>query len=768
MKASRRVRVEGIVQGVGFRPFVYALAERYALAGQICNDAAGVSIDIEGDEPALDAFLRSLRGDAPALAVIDEVRWQPQPLGGFHEFKIAASRSAPTRRALVSPDTSTCADCLRELFDPSDRRYRYPFINCTNCGPRFTIIEGVPYDRERTTMSTFTMCDACATEYDNPRDRRFHAQPNACADCGPRVRLLDAHGHEDATEDPIARTAELISEGAIVAVKGLGGYHLACDASNQDAVHRLRRRKHREDKPFALMTASLDDARRLCIIDAAEEALLTSKRRPIVLLRRRDPSPVAADVAPGQPTLGIMLPYTPLHHLLLAAAGRPLVMTSGNVSDEPIAYRDADASARLRSIATHFLVHDREIRMRCDDSVTRVVAGRCVMLRRSRGYAPAPIAVPAPFAVPVLACGADLKNTFCLGKGKHAFVSHHIGDLHEHEARVSFEQGIAHFQHLFDIAPAVIAHDLHPDYASTTYAQAIALPHIAVQHHHAHIASCMAEHGLKGPVIGVAFDGTGYGGDGTLWGGEFLIAGYESFERVAHLEYAPLPGGEAAIRGPWRMAASWLRQTYGDGFESLDIDFSRRLRVRPWPLLKQAIDHDVNCPKTSSIGRLFDAVASLAGVRDTINYEGQAAIELEMSADEACTDTYPVEWDEGTPIVLRGQPIIRAVVDDLLARVPVGIIAAKFHNTIAAAITALCVRIATERAITDVALGGGVFQNQRLLVAATASLTNAGLNVFVPEQLPANDGGIALGQAVVANARIIAGSAATPVSAGRG
>ncbi len=763
----RRIRVEGIVQGVGFRPFVFNLAQRFRLAGWVLNDTQGVVIEVEGDACALDDFMRALQCDAPSLARIAHVAGERVSPQGEREFRIAPSHGDAEKRAWISPDASICDHCLRELFDPRDRRYQYPFINCTNCGPRFTIVKDVPYDRPLTTMAVFALCADCQQEYDEPRDRRFHAQPNACAKCGPRVRLQSSViRHPSSVEgyEVIEAAARLLRDGHIVAIKGLGGYHLACDATNEDAVARLRARKHRYDKPFALMVANAETARELCDSGEAEEQLLTSHRRPIVLLRQREPSRVASQVAPQQKYLGVMLPYTPLHYLLFdalrrsAVGGRPsvLVMTSGNVSDEPIAYRDDDARARLSSLADFFLAHDREIHIRCDDSVTRVVNNTELVIRRSRGYAPEPIQTPLEFREPILATGAHLKNTFCLARGHEVFVSHHIGDLENYETLKSFTAGIEHFKRLFDIEPRVIAHDVHPDYLSTKYAQAqcsIASLQslIPVQHHHAHIASVMGEHGLSGPVIGVAFDGTGYGTDGTIWGGEFLVADSADFERAAHLDTIPLSGGEQAIHQVWRLAAAWLDKVYGDDFLNLDIAFVRRLDRAQWRVLKQMAARNINAPRSSAMGRLFDAVAALVGGRAVANYEAQAAIELEMMADETRGESYPFAVSDTNPRVLTMDATIRAIVGDLQRNVEPSIIAAKFHNTIARAIAQVCDAIRRERGLAQVALGGGVFQNALLLRWAFAELHALHFEVFVPKQLPPNDGGISFGQAIVAN-----------------
>ncbi len=688
----RRIVVQGIVQGVGFRPFVYGQARSRDLVGFVLNDSQGVTIEVEGVDAALDGFERAMREQAPPLARIDSVTTELIPARHDNAFIISHSQKGQERRALISPDSSTCDDCLRELFDPADRRYHYPFINCTNCGPRFTIVQDVPYDREKTTMRVFPMCPVCRAEYDDPRNRRFHAQPNACPVCGPQVRLIEWNSprSEVAAADAISLAAHHLADGAILAIKGLGGYHLACDAFNEEAVQRLRQRKHREAKPFALMVPDLETARQLCQVSDAEAALLQSHRRPIVLLTRQPASMVASEVAPACDTLGIMLPYTPLHHLLLRAVAaateaertaRPaaLVMTSGNVSDEPIAYRDDDARRRLASIANGMLTHNRDIHMRCDDPVMRIAAGGEQFFRRSRGYAPEPIPLSLELPVPLLACGGHLKNTFCLGKEKRAFLSHHIGDLENLETLTSFREGIAHFQRLFDIYPEAVAYDLHPEYLATKYALDAPIPQkIGVQHHHAHIASVLAEHGLRDAVIGVAADGTGYGTDGAIWGCEIMSADLSGFERLAHLAYIPLPGGEQAVRQPWRVAAAYLVQAFGDDFLELDIPFVRQLDRSKWHALSQMMSRNLNSPPTSSLGRLFDAVAALLGVRREVIYEGQAAIELEVLARSGQADAleapsariYPFtigDQGEQVPAQLDVRPLVRAIVGDITA-----------------------------------------------------------------------------------------------------
>jgi len=753
-----RILVEGIVQGVGFRPFVHTLATGLGLAGFVGNDAAGVFAEVEGDPAAVERFRDLLVSQAPPLALIDRVEAVAIPPTGAARFEIAASVPGGERSTLISPDTATCDDCLRELMDPADRRYRYPFVNCTNCGPRFTIIRSVPYDRPFTTMAGFPLCDACAAEYHDPADRRFHAQPVCCPACGPALALLGRDGRA-APGEPLAEAAARLREGAVVAVKGLGGYHLAADAASEPAVAALRARKHREDKPFAVMVADLDTARALGQVDPAEAAMLTSPRRPIVLLRRRPPgsgAAVAASVAPGNRSLGVMLPYTPLHHLLLAEVGRPIVLTSGNVSDEPIAYLDDEARERLGGIADWFLTHDRPIHVRADDSVVRAFGGRELPLRRSRGFAPQPLGLPWPFPRHVLACGAELKHTFCLAKGGHAFLSHHIGDLENYETYRSFTEGVEHFRRLFAVEPVVVAHDLHPEYLSTKYAlelEGVGLE--GVQHHHAHVAACLADNGEPGPVLGVAFDGLGYGPDGTIWGGELLVADLESFRRVGHLELVPMPGGTAAIKEPWRMAAAWLDAAF-EGRVPQRLNVVGRNRAR-WERVVALARSGTASPATSSAGRLFDAVAAILGVRDTINYEGQAAVELEQLADPSETAAYRVRITgpdvDGGLLRLGGTDLVRAVVSDVTAGVAAPLVAARFHNGLAGATVAACQQLRDTTGLGTAALSGGVFQNMLLLERTVAALEQEGFRVLVHSRVPPNDGGISLGQAAVAAAR---------------
>jgi hydrogenase maturation protein HypF len=745
------VRAEGIVQGIGFRPFVYSLATGLGLGGLVGNDADGVFAEVEGPPTAVREFIRSLERKAPPLARIDRITTAAMAPVGTASFEIVPSGPAGQRRVLVAADTATCADCLRELSDPADRRFGYPFINCTNCGPRFTIVRDVPYDRPLTTMAGFAMCQECAAEYHDPANRRFHAQPTCCPECGPRLALADAAGRAlTGDPEPLAGAARLLREGRIVAVKGLGGYHLAADASSEEAVAALRARKHREDKPFAVLAADLTAARELCSVDATAARLLTSQARPIVLLPRPPGhrAGVARATAPGNRHLGVMLPYTPLHHMLARAVGRPLVMTSGNVSDEPIAYRDADALARLSPIADAFLTHDRAIHVRTDDSVVRALRGRPMPIRRSRGYVPEPVTVRGGFPRPVLACGAELKNTFCLAKENHAFVSHHIGDLENAETLRSFTEGIEHFQRLFDVTPRVVAHDLHPEYLSTKYALELDDIDIqGVQHHHAHIASCLADNGADGPVIGVAFDGTGYGTDGTIWGGEFLIADYADFSRGGHLLPVPMPGGQAAIRQPWRMAAAYLDAASPDR-----LDVWRRNQER-WAAVVSMARRGVNSPLTSSAGRLFDAVAAILGVRDAVTYEGQAAIELEQLADPGERGAYHAAFEPAEPFRVRGGDLVQAAVSDLGRGTPGEIVAARFHNGMAAMVEAGCSLLRERHGLGTVALSGGVFQNMLLFEQAAERLEARGFRVLTHSRVPCNDGGISLGQAVVAAAR---------------
>lgn len=805
--ATRRrigITVQGTVQGVGFRPFVYRLAREEALAGHVLNDSRGVEIEVEGDASAIARLLARVVAEAPALARIDALVSRELGTRGGDGFEIRASVTgagadagagagagarAAGAGAVVAPDAGTCGDCLAELLDPADRRYRYPFINCTNCGPRLTIIDGTPYDRGRTTMRSFAMCAICAEEYRNPANRRFHAQPNACPACGPRARLLAPDGSPWPTDaDAVLAATALLAGGAIVAIKGLGGYHLAAVAGDERAVARLRARKHREHKPFALMVSNVETAGAFLALGDAERALLDSPARPIVLARRRigplfaasvaasGAVSVAASVAPRNPELGVMLAHAPLHHLLLhdltALTGDPavLVMTSGNVSDEPVAFTDIDAVTRLGDVADALLTHDRPIRHRVDDSVARVAAGGVRMVRRSRGYVPVPLLLPMPTRADLLACGAQQKSTFCLARGTRAWISHHIGDLEHPAALAAYADGVTQFERLHDVHPQIVVHDLHPGYASTAYALARdEVELLGIQHHHAHLAACLAEHGL-GPdavAVGAIFDGTGYGSDGTVWGGEILVGGLGGFERVGHLHQIRLPGAEAAIREPWRVALAWLVSMHGAGGSGGDgaadpappIPTALRGAVDParWrSVARVAVDPSFS-PLTSSVGRLFDAVAALCGIAPQVSYDGQAAVELTSAAVGCRPRGYEIAVVErvgGAPrFSLDPRAMIAQIAADCAAGFPVGEIAAGFHVSLARATAEVCAQAASTAGTDLVVLSGGVFQNRRLLELSAAALSAIGLRVLIPRMVPANDGGISFGQAAIAAAQ---------------
>jgi hydrogenase maturation protein HypF len=756
--------VRGTVQGVGFRPFVFSLARRRALRGRVLNNGSGVFIDVEGDCRIIEQFINDLTSNPPTLSLIESVeRNDDLDPAHYDDFRIVESRSDGETLPTISVDVATCADCLRELFDPRDRRHRSPFVNCTTCGPRDTIIEDVPYDRAKTTMRHFEMCAACRAEYENPLDRRFHAEPTACPVCGPRLYLADSSGQEIVTDETAGQNAidcacSLLKMGKILAVKGIGGFHLACDARDHAVVARLRQSKYREDKPFAMMARSVEVVREHCFVSKAEEQLLSSVRRPIVLLEKRPRTALPVAIAPRVGTFGFMLPYSPLHHLLLENFDGPLVMTSGNLSDEPICYRDEEAGGRLGSIADHLLLHDRPVHMRADDSVARVVRGHEVLLRRARGYAPAPVKTTFKFGRQILACGAELKNTFCLARDRHAFISHHIGDLENLETLHSFRQGIEHFKRLFYLQPEVVAYDLHPEYLSTKYAQSLddIEARVGVQHHHAHVASCMADNRIEGAVIGVAMDGLGFGTDGRMWGGEFFVADFGDAERIAHLEYVPMPGGAKAIREPWRMAAVYLQRAFGDEFLNLNLPFVENMDRRAWTTLRRMVATETNSPETSSMGRLFDAVSSLLGLRNVVNYEGQAAIELEAIADRGFAQSYEFEIGADGETI-KAEALIRRAVEDLLEGVSGGEVSARFHLGVARLISTLALRARDERGLERVVLSGGVFQNTFLLERTCRLLEDDGFKVFTHRRVPTNDGGISLGQAAVANARLASG-----------
>lgn len=763
-----RVHLSGVVQGVGFRPFVYGLAQRYSLTGWVRNSSSGVEIVVDGAAEALSGFVTALRSELPPLARIDSFDLCARAPEGFERFEIRPSRPEAGAFQPISPDVAICDDCLRELFDPADRRHRYPFINCTNCGPRYTIIRDIPYDRPLTTMAGFVLCEACAAEYHDPLDRRFHAQPVACPDCGPQPWLESTDGQVKATgEDTIPAARELLRTGHILAVKGLGGFHLACDAANPAAVTELRRRKLRVDKPFAIMMLDIAAVERHCLLNEAEAALLLSRARPIVILPRRPDSLLARDLAPNQDNIGVMLPYTPLHYLLLEREDsypEALVMTSGNLSEEPIAFTNQAARDQLVPLADAFLFHDRDIHMRCDDSVMRVLAMEdhaiTMPVRRSRGYAPFPVRLPWS-APPLLATGAELKNTFCLTRDTYAFLSHHIGDMENYETLRAFEDGVAHLERLFRVSPEAIAYDLHPNYMATRYAleraSAAGIPAIGVQHHHAHIAAGMVENGLSGKkkVIGVAFDGTGYGEDGAIWGGEFLIADYATYERAAYLRYVPLPGGDRAVREPWRVALAWLNVAGLPWEDDLPpVRFARQLGNDRLDVLRRQIDLGLNAPPTSSMGRLFDAAAALAGIRQMVNYEAQAAIEFEALVDGLIDTAYEFAFDGS---VIDPTPLWMGILDDRRAAVSPGTIAARFHNGIARMVLAVCRHLRDVHALDEVVLSGGVWQNVTLLRQALNLLKRDRFTVYIHHQVPANDGGIALGQAAIAARRMKTG-----------
>lgn len=798
-----RVHITGIVQGVGFRPFVYNLATHLDLKGWVKNTSAGVEIEVDGEQDALDSFVRQLRDEAPTLSRIDEFSISFHPANGFHSFDILHSESVDGAFQPISPDVSICPDCLRELFDPDDRRYLYPFINCTNCGPRFTIIKDIPYDRPKTTMADFPMCPDCEREYKDPTDRRFHAQPVACPVCGPKVWIEMSNEKRDMivggysslvarfssldSGASITETRRFLAEGKILAIKGLGGFHLACDATNTQAVTELRNRKLRVDKPFALMMPDIETIEQHCFVSDTERELLLSTARPIVLLKRKPESNIVEEVSPKQNWLGVMLPYTPLHYLLFddgpsTTDDEPssivhrslsaLVMTSGNLSEEPIATNNDDARQRLSKLADAFLIHDRDIHIRCDDSVVRIFDDSPLTvdhgeapstvhsplsiypIRRSRGYSPFPVKLPSEVP-PLLAAGSELKNTFCITNKNYAFLSHHIGDMENYETLKSFEMGVEHFEKLFRVKPEAIAYDLHPNYLATRYAFERAehegLPAISIQHHHAHVAACMAEHGLDGsrPIIGVSFDGTGYGEDGAIWGGEILIADYKSYQRAYHLEYFPLPGGDAAIKKPARTALALLW--------SLGLEWDERLdsvaefRAEDQVVLRTQLERKINTPMTSSMGRLFDVAAALVGVRQNVNYEGQAAIEFEALADSAEAGEYSFGLDQDR-IQVRG--VVEALVKDVMAGVHISKISARFHNGLAGSVQEICLKIKSETGIDEVALSGGVWQNITLLGRTLSLLKSGGFRVYIHKKVPTNDGGLSLGQAVIAATRM--------------
>jgi hydrogenase maturation protein HypF len=763
-----RYEVRGVVQGVGFRPFVYRLALEEGLAGSIGNDTGGVTIEIEGPAERVEAFRRRLQAEAPPLSRIDSIVVREAPPRRETEFRINASAASGHVSTGIPADAATCADCLRELLDPNDRRYRYPFLNCTNCGPRYTITRRIPYDRPQTSMARFTMCPACQAEYDDPTNRRFHAQPNACPVCGPRVWLVAPDGADIPSGDPVTAAIERLMAGEIMAIKGIGGFHLAVDATNEAAVMRLRERKHRYGKPLAVMVRDLDAARAVCELSGEDEALLETVARPIVLAARRAGCGIADSVAPGIPWLGVFLPYAPLQHLLFADARvKALVMTSANLSEEPISIDNEEAIQRLRNIADAFLMHDREILQRCDDSVMAVVDGAPQLIRRARGFVP--LAVPLPFdSPPLLAVGGHLKNVFALARGRFAYQSQHLGDLENLTGLGFFREALQHLMHTFEIEPEAVVHDLHPGYLSTSWAKEWAaernLPLIAVQHHHAHIAACMAEHGIEGPAIGLSLDGTGYGTDGRIWGGEVLIVRLDgpnpgNFERFAHLDYVPMPGGEAAIREPWRMAFSALRTAGVDTEEAARLAGADSQQAR---IVERMIERGLNAPLTSSLGRLFDAVAAVVLKRRVVDYEAQAAIELEgFCVDEPdelssgyALDLLHEDWNPRKPARISAAPLWRELSTDLRAGVNKSSIAGRFHAGVAAAFIGAAKLGRENTEIDKVALSGGCMHNRRLARLLRAGLEEEGFQVFEHRTVSPGDGGLSYGQAVVAAARL--------------
>lgn len=768
---AKRLEIKGVVQGVGFRPFLFTLARKYSFTGEVSNTSDGVLLEIEGSDTNIDRLCHDIRENSPLLASVTHIDVQDIPFKGLTSFKIVKSKALDSKATLISPDVTVCKDCVSELMDPANRRYQYPFINCTNCGPRYTIIQDVPYDRPKTSMKQFKMCDRCQAEYDNPLDRRFHAQPNACHVCGPHVWLCDHTGKVlDSEGDPVFAAARFIEEGKIVAVKGLGGFHLAVDAQNHDAVVRLRKRKVRPHKPLALMAASVDRLIPHVLINDQEERLLTSYHRPIMLLTKKEPdngvlSPAISEL---NPYLGVMLPYTPLHYLLLDKGPDLLVMTSGNRSGEPLSIDNSDAMDAFSHIADYFLLHDRDIYFRADDSIMHVQEGKGRFIRRSRGFAPLPVILDRNLP-PILACGGGLKSTICLTKENQAFLSQHIGDLENEKVFTFFDETIRHMKKILDIDPSIVAHDLHPGYMSTTYARdeidkaeqsGRPLKHLAVQHHHAHAAACMAENNLDGPVIALVLDGTGYGTDGHIWGSEVLTCTYESFERHAHLQYVPMPGGDAAVHEPWRMALACLFDRFGTEAATLDIEFVRQMDPSKIDFILQMVEKRVNTPLTSGCGRMFDAVSALIGICQSISYESQAAMELEAVAQGQCADqgyTYhivPDDSEKNNPWIIDLSPCFEGIVRDEGRDVSRTLISQKFHKTLIDAFLDGTLRVSEKSGIRNVVLSGGVFHNSIMLHGILQGLSKKGLTVFTHSKVPAGDGGIALGQSMIAAANM--------------
>lgn len=762
------IMVEGIVQGVGFRPFVYNLALLKDLKGWVNNNSEGVYIDLEGEEKNIDSFLFELQINPPPLARIAKVSTELKPMAGYSSFDIKKSECQEEKITLISPDIATCRECINDIKNPENRRYHYPFTNCTNCGPRFSIIKTIPYDRDKTTMNKFQMCPSCSKEYKNPLDRRFHAQPNACDSCGPHLYLTDKDGNvilpstyndlkreysslefshlKDGSEKILSWTRQKLKEGAIFAIKGLTGFHLVCDAENESTIKLLRERKKRSHKPFAVMMDSLDTIRQYCELNKIEEALLTGIRKPIVLLNQKHNFNLPESIAPKQNSLGVMLPYTPLHELLFSGDVKVLIMTSANIYGLPLEFKNEDAISHLGHIVDYFLFHDRDIYVPVDDSVAKIVGGKERLIRRARGYAPEPIVFKG--IKPILACGSNMKNTFCIAKENFLFLSQHNGDLENLETFQHYERNIEHFKNIFSFKPEYIAADMHPDYFSTKYALSTDLPIVQVQHHHAHIVSCMAENSVNERVIGLSFDGTGYGTDGKVWGGEFLICNYKHFERAGHLSYIKMPGGEKSIHEPWRMAVSYLYES-----KALELNELHQIYGNETKTIIQMLEKNINCIETSSMGRLFDAVSSLLGICNKISFEGQASMELEAVIDENnSTDyyNYYIE-DSEESFIFNPLPIIKALVTDKINGLPISVISQRFHNSIINASLDICKKIRDITAISEVALSGGVFQNSYLLKNMTSALIKENFKVYTHSIIPSNDGGVSLGQIIIAN-----------------
>jgi len=749
-----RIVVRGTVQGVGFRPFVYRLAQNLKLNGRVYNNSTGVIIDLEGNTETLRRFLELLSNQKPPAANITELEKEILPLQHYQGFEIRKSAEKQALKLHVPADIATCADCEQEIFDQTDRRNDYPFTNCTNCGPRYTIIRDLPYDRPFTSMAEFQMCPECQREYENPLDRRFHAQPNACSRCGPSLNFVPLDGGI-CPQPPLEEVVRRLKEGQVIAVKGIGGFHLACNAENSRAVALLRERKKRTAKPFAIMVRNLEKAQEICDVSEAEAQILQSSERPVVLLRKKIECSVAEEVAPGLKYLGAMLPYSPLHHLLLEKSKMILVMTSANNSEEPILYRDEEVVEKAGHLTDGILTHNRKIERFCDDSVVSVVLDKPVLWRRSRGFVPRPLIVKENFEVPIFAAGGHFKNSFCLGRGNDLFLSPHIGDLENLESYQTYAEVYRHYQRLFEIKPEIAAHDLHPDYLATKYVQTLAgVKKLGAQHHEAHIASCVAEHRLNEPVIGVAFDGTGLGWDGNIWGGEFFIGDVKKFERAAHFKYLPLPGGEAAILHPAQMSLSFLWEVFGEEIYESGLSVLKHLGKAKTSALVKLIQAGINAPFTSSLGRIFDAVSVILNYRDQISYEGEAAIALEMLATGQKEKPYPFELQSGSEsTVIDLKPAIEQIVKDLNQNISKDRIATRFHATIIEVVVAVCQKIEKAEGLKQVCLSGGCFMNRILLEGCYRRLTESGFEVYFNSQVPINDGGLAVGQALIANAR---------------